>query len=186
MWSGHATPKMTDMGLNFNFTNCFIIWLQIYLWDPNVGGHMWSPAWSHSHYEVPLCSWMSTCLSVALPFWACLPACGHLLTSSTISRHGCSPHYYNHQTPPSLARPLQPFLVFPPQTPAVNHLCLSCSPPHSILPYCQPAHPLLLYILLCATHRHVTKGLNMHICIYRRSRRKPDMRSLDFVLNIKS
>lgn len=105
--------------------------------------YMHRPAWLHSDSAVPLCSWMSTCLSVARPLCDCLPACGHLFTSSSISRHGCKPH---HPTPtlwpqdPSPPRPAfsTPLSCFP-QTPAVNHLCLSCSPPHAALSYLRPA-----------------------------------------------
>lgn len=52
----------------------------------------------------------------ARPLWACLPACGHLFTSSSISRHGHHPHPHNHHNAPS-----PPWSAF--STP------LSCRPP---------------------------------------------------------
>lgn len=76
--------------------------------------YMRSPAWLHSRSAVLLCCWMSTCLSVAWALWACLPACGHLFTSSSISRHGCKPPTIT--TSPSPAGPLHPSLVFPQDT----------------------------------------------------------------------
>lgn len=74
------------------------------------------------------------------PLWACLPACGHLFTSSSISRHGCKLPPPLLPPDPSPRRPAfsTPLSCFP-QTPAVNHLCLSCSPPHSVLSYRRPA-----------------------------------------------
>lgn len=81
-----------------------------------VDGH---PCWLRRRSAVPLCFWMSTCLSVARPLWACLPACGHLFTSSSISRHGCnSPPPLSSSTtaPPRAVRPSPPFSRVSPDT----------------------------------------------------------------------
>lgn len=54
-----------------------------------------------------------------------LPACGHLFTSSSISRHGCNPPTITTTHPHPCHRPFSALLSCFPQTPAVNHLCLS-------------------------------------------------------------
>lgn len=127
---------------------------------------MQSPAWLHGHPAVPLSSWMSTCLSAARPLWACLPACGHLFTSSSISRHGCKNPLPTPSPPdplPPLPFPppaglLHPSLVFPPDT--------SCEPLMLILqstsfsPVISPASTALF--LKLSLHSAVCTGLLTH------------------------
>lgn len=63
-----------------------------------------------------------------------LPACGHLFTSSSISRHGCKPPYNHHHAPPPLPSALlRPSLVFPPDTSCEPLMLILQSTPFSLV-----------------------------------------------------
>lgn len=87
----------------------------------------------------------------ARPLRASLPACGHLFTSSSAGRHDGNPLaptptlWPGRPSPPwpPLSSPAGPLSCFSPQTPAANHSCLPCSPPHVALSYHRPAQSVV-------------------------------------------
>lgn len=89
-----------------------------------------------------------------------------------------TPPLYRHQTlffPPLPNSPHRPAFSTPlscfPQTPAVNHLCLSCSPPHSALSCRRPAQHSLLFVLT----RLFKYAHWMGLCPFRFIKNKLDM-----------
>lgn len=110
-------------------------------------------AWLHGESAVPLCSWMSTCsttLSPSTSLWTSVYFLLHQL--SWLQPPRTRPRYC-HNTPFLTGRPSPPLSRVSPQTPAVNHLCLSCSPPHAVLSYLQPAQQSFWYCVL--TYKHL-------------------------------